>query len=275
MPTPPSTRDKIIADAKDVPSLLAAAQTDDPALFNTLTGTRVKNVWIAPVASVVAAAAAHFGLGWDAGTCSEVAGMALFVVTGLVHWLTLLAAAPAAASPLTLPKSLLALLLLAPLALGLSACGTAPAAPAPAATAAAAPAVSPTPASLVNTLQAFTAADLTNAVSLATKAEPTNPYAVEIVTCLTWWQTVPAALTGVLTPPAGTVGAATLFTEGMLGLDSLTGLTGAGTQAQYEIACGPLNTHIVNQGVALAAQLAAMAGRLGIKVAVPALAPLS
>ena len=94
----PTARDQLVADAKDLPGLIAAAQAADPTLFKMLTGNGTKSVWYAPVASAVAAVAAHFGLGWDADTCGAIAGVVLFAGTAMVHWL-----APKLAMPRTAP----------------------------------------------------------------------------------------------------------------------------------------------------------------------------
>ena len=80
-------RDKIIADAKDVPSLLASTKDNDPAFYAALTGAHIKNVWIPPIASAVGWAAARYGLGWDAGTCTAVAGGIVVIGTAIFHYL--------------------------------------------------------------------------------------------------------------------------------------------------------------------------------------------
>ena len=82
---PLTPRDRLLADAKSVPSLLAQAQAFDRPLYGFLTGSQAKNVWYGPAVSVVAWGAAHFGLGWDADTCSAIAGVLLVGITAAVH----------------------------------------------------------------------------------------------------------------------------------------------------------------------------------------------
>jgi hypothetical protein len=118
------------------------------------------------------------------------------------------------------------------------------------------PATTPAPTNPVQTLSQFSDADLANAIAVAKAAQSTNPAAVEYVNCLTWIQQQKAALTAALTPaPSGTVGAFTALTIAGLGLDTATSLTGPAQRTAFEIACGPLNAHIVNGAMTLAQQV--------------------
>ena len=122
-------------------------------------------------------------------------------------------------------------------------------------------------ASLLTQLQTNSAADIANAIGIATAAEKTDPFAGELVTCLTWWQSAPTALAGLL-PSAGngSVGPAVVFTDAFLGLDNVTNLTSQTEQAAFENACGGLGMHLANQGTTLATQVAFLAAKLGIVV---------
>lgn len=105
-------------------------------------------------------------------------------------------------------------------------------------------------------LNTFSDADLANAIAVAKAAEASNPAAVEYVNCLGWVQAQKAALTAAITPaPAGTVGAFTALTIAGLGLDTAGGLTSPAARTAFEIACGPLNAHIVNGAMTLVQQI--------------------
>ena len=71
-------RDQLIANAKDVPSLIAAAQTADPALADALTPKALiasKTVWGSAVGLVVGWVVTKYALGWDPNTCAVVTGL--------------------------------------------------------------------------------------------------------------------------------------------------------------------------------------------------------
>lgn len=78
-------RDQLIADAKDVPSLLTAAQTADPEMYAVLTGGGMWRKYVKIGAAGVAWVATKFGLGWDADTCTAIAGFLLVVGAYIEH----------------------------------------------------------------------------------------------------------------------------------------------------------------------------------------------
>lgn len=87
----PAVRDRLIADAKDVPSLIAAANNIDPALAQALTGKALleaKSTYGATVALGVSWLATHYGLGWDADTCALVSGGAVLAVSAALRAVT-------------------------------------------------------------------------------------------------------------------------------------------------------------------------------------------
>jgi hypothetical protein len=76
-PITPAGRDRLIAEARTLPGLIAAAQVSDPALAEQLTGKALvysRTVWGTPIVMVVSWAASRYALGWDPATCSAVAG---------------------------------------------------------------------------------------------------------------------------------------------------------------------------------------------------------
>ena len=80
-----SIRDQVIADAKDVPSLLNGAQEADPELYAVLTGGGMWKKYVKIGAAGVAWVAAKFGLGWDTDTCTAIAGFLLVVGAYIEH----------------------------------------------------------------------------------------------------------------------------------------------------------------------------------------------
>lgn len=65
---PVTTRDTIIGEAKNLPDLIAKAETADPALARQLTGKSLfaaKSPPFIVIASVLAWASSKWGLGWD------------------------------------------------------------------------------------------------------------------------------------------------------------------------------------------------------------------
>lgn len=75
--TTPTTRDRIIAAANDLPSLLAAAETQDPALATALTGKALaasKTVYGSAAVLLITWAVGKLGLGWGADTITLIAG---------------------------------------------------------------------------------------------------------------------------------------------------------------------------------------------------------
>lgn len=83
-----TTRNQVIADAKNLPTLLANAKVADPTLFSALTGSNDKAVWLAPATSAVAWVAGHYALGWDSDACSLVALVGGSIVLAIWHWLS-------------------------------------------------------------------------------------------------------------------------------------------------------------------------------------------
>lgn len=84
-----SARDQIIADAKTLPGLIAAAQASDPALADAILGratSATKTQGGAAVAGVVTWIAARYGFGWDAGTDEIVAGLITLGAGLAIHW---------------------------------------------------------------------------------------------------------------------------------------------------------------------------------------------
>lgn len=80
-----SIRDQVIADAKDVPSLLTGAKEADPQLYAVLTAGGMWKKYVKIGAAAVAWMAAKFGLGWDADTCSAIAGFLLVIGAYVEH----------------------------------------------------------------------------------------------------------------------------------------------------------------------------------------------
>lgn len=111
-----------------------------------------------------------------------------------------------------------------------------------------------------NGVVAFTQADLTNAITMAQAA---GPQGVEIVSCFTFLQSQLSALqTQTTAPTGGTVGAASAFVFADLALGNVANATSSGSQAAFEIACGPLAIHMINQGLTLQQQVASLASLL-------------
>ena len=108
-------------------------------------------------------------------------------------------------------------------------------------------------------LDAFTNADLANAIAIAQKAGAAG---APIVQCFSWVSNQLVNLQGALQPVTGTVGIATTFTVAYLGLNTASGLTSPATKLAYANACGPLNMLVVNQGLTISAQVAALAAAL-------------
>lgn len=82
------TRDRIIADAKDLPSLIAAAQQSDPALAQALTGKALvasKTLWGNIVGLLVSWAVTRYGLGWSPDTSALVTGLIVIATTAALR----------------------------------------------------------------------------------------------------------------------------------------------------------------------------------------------
>lgn len=78
-----SIQDQIVAEAKSLPDLIAAAQAVDPNLAASLTPKSLvgsKTAILPLVTWAVAAAASHYGLGWDEGTSATVASAVSYLV---------------------------------------------------------------------------------------------------------------------------------------------------------------------------------------------------
>jgi hypothetical protein len=108
-------------------------------------------------------------------------------------------------------------------------------------------------------LDTFTQNDLANAIAIAQKAGAAG---APIVQCFSWVSNQLVNLQGALQPVTGTVGIATTFTVAYLGLNTASGLTSPATKLAYATACGPLNMLVVNQGLTISAQVAALAAAL-------------
>ena len=108
-------------------------------------------------------------------------------------------------------------------------------------------------------LDTFTQNDLANAIAIAQKAGAAG---APIVQCFSWVSNQLVNLQGALQPVTGTVGIATTFTVAYLGLNTASGLTSPATKLAYATACWPLNMLVVNQGLTISAQVAALAAAL-------------
>ena len=108
-------------------------------------------------------------------------------------------------------------------------------------------------------LDTFTQNDLANAIAIAQKAGAAG---APIVQCFSWVSNQLINLQGALQPVTGTVGIATTFTVAYLGLNTASGLTSPATKLAYANACGPLNMLVVNQGLTISAQVAALAAAI-------------
>lgn len=91
-PTPESdTRNRIIANAKDLPSLIQTAKAVDPDLAASLTPKALlasKSVWGSAASLMVGWAVTKWGLGWDADTCALVTGLLVMGVTAALRAVT-------------------------------------------------------------------------------------------------------------------------------------------------------------------------------------------
>lgn len=86
----PSTRDKLIADADNLPDLIARAQTIDPELFDRLNGKAMAASATAPgvfAVWLVTTLATNLGTNWTAATDQEIAGALVLLVGYAMHWL--------------------------------------------------------------------------------------------------------------------------------------------------------------------------------------------
>jgi hypothetical protein len=91
--TPPAVqtvRDRIISDAKNADALLAAAQVEDPDLYNLLVGkatnaaaTQAGGV----VMGLVSLAVTHYGLGMSEKSETIIAGLITFGAGYVIHWI--------------------------------------------------------------------------------------------------------------------------------------------------------------------------------------------
>ena len=89
--TTPTARDKLIARAHDVPSLIAAATVADPALARALTGKALvasKSVYGPAVTAMVSLVVTRYGLGWDEPTCAMVSGMFILAASAAIRTFT-------------------------------------------------------------------------------------------------------------------------------------------------------------------------------------------
>lgn len=93
--TPPSfyrtLRDRLIAEARDVPSLIALASADDPVLAQALIGKALvasKSVWGPLVGAVISWTVTRYGLAWDESTSAEVTGGIILMVSTAIRLVT-------------------------------------------------------------------------------------------------------------------------------------------------------------------------------------------
>ena len=106
-----------------------------------------------------------------------------------------------------------------------------------------------------NQVITFTQDDVANALA---KAQAAGPSGAELVPCLTFIKSqIPSVQTSTTTP--NTIGVATAFVAADLALGQVSGALGTGAQSSFETACGPLWLHIVNQGMTVSSQIAALA----------------
>jgi hypothetical protein len=85
-----SVRDQLVADAKTLPGLIAAAQVADPALANALLGKATSAAATqagAVVTGGVALLATHYGLGWSDATVATLGGLVTLFAGLAINWL--------------------------------------------------------------------------------------------------------------------------------------------------------------------------------------------
>jgi hypothetical protein len=81
----------VVADARDLPSLVATLQQADPVLAQQITGKALfasRSFWGNFLVPGVAYAAGRYGLGWDHDTCAIVAGGILVVTSAVLRYMT-------------------------------------------------------------------------------------------------------------------------------------------------------------------------------------------
>ncbi len=86
-----TTRDRIIADARSLPDLIAKAKQVDPQLAQQLTEKPLiasKTVWGTALTMGVSWAATRYGLGWDANTCALVSGLLVLGTSAAIRRIT-------------------------------------------------------------------------------------------------------------------------------------------------------------------------------------------
>lgn len=86
-----TARDRAIADAKDLPSLINNVSAVDPALASQLTGKALlasKTPWGTIAGGVVGWLVSHYGLGWDQATCDVVAGACVLLASYAMRYVT-------------------------------------------------------------------------------------------------------------------------------------------------------------------------------------------
>ena len=86
-----AARDRAIADAKDLPSLINNVSAVDPALAASLTGKALlasKSPWGSLAGGIVGWLVSHYGLGWDQATCDLVAGACVLAASYVMRYIT-------------------------------------------------------------------------------------------------------------------------------------------------------------------------------------------
>jgi hypothetical protein len=84
-------QNRIVADARSMPDLIAAAKAADPALAEQLTGKALlysRTVWGTPIVMLITWGASRYGLGWDVETCSAVAGAITWCAVVALRYVT-------------------------------------------------------------------------------------------------------------------------------------------------------------------------------------------
>ena len=90
-PPAPSIRDRIISDAKDLPSLIAQAEVFDPELAKALVGKALlasKSVYGPAIGAVISWAVTRYGLAWDDNTSAIVTGGIIVLVSAAIRLVT-------------------------------------------------------------------------------------------------------------------------------------------------------------------------------------------
>jgi len=88
----PTTRDRIIGDARNAPELLAQAQKFDPAIAAALTGKALiasKTIWGTLATMGISWTVTKYGLGWSDQTDAYVSGLLVMAATAALRDITM------------------------------------------------------------------------------------------------------------------------------------------------------------------------------------------